>query len=63
MLGTTTVFTLVVVILASSDWITPTPTCCFWVLTIVASDAIGGVVLTEIDNVLVCGYTLVSSVV
>jgi len=45
MWGATTISTLVVVILVSSDWITLIPTCCFEVSTIVASDIIGGIVL------------------
>jgi len=46
MLGVTTVSTPVVVIFASSDWITPIPTCYFRVSTIAAFDTIGGVMLT-----------------
>jgi hypothetical protein len=36
-----------VVIPTSSDWITPTPTCCFRVSKTTASNTIGGVVLTR----------------
>jgi hypothetical protein len=36
-----------VVIHASGDWVTPTPTCCFQVSTTTAFDTISGVVLTR----------------
>jgi hypothetical protein len=36
----------VLVIRTSSDWITPTPTCCFRVSTIATFDIIGEVLLT-----------------
>ncbi len=47
MLGATSVSTPMVVILALNDWITPTPTYYFWVSIIVASDTIGGAMLTR----------------
>jgi len=47
MLGTTIVSTLVVVIRASSDWVTLIPVCYFRVSIIVVSNTTGGVVLTQ----------------
>ncbi len=47
MMGATTISTHVVVILASSNRVTPTPTCCFRVSTITISNTIGGAMLTQ----------------
>ncbi len=47
MLGTRTISTPMVVIFALSDWITPIPTYCLWVSTIVVYDTIGGTMLTR----------------
>jgi len=63
MLGSTTISTLVIVIHALSDSITPTPTCCLWVSTTTAFDTIGEVVLTQdlrcsclrLPNGILCG--------
>jgi hypothetical protein len=63
MLGATTVSTLVVVILVSNDWITLIPTCCFHVSTIALLILLVELCWFEIDDVLTCGYPLVSSMV
>jgi predicted membrane protein len=47
MLSATIVSTPMVVMLASNDKIIHILVCCFWVSTTVASDIIGGVVLTQ----------------
>ncbi len=46
MLGVTIVSTFVIVIPTSNDWITRILACCFEVSTTIASNTIGGVMLT-----------------
>jgi hypothetical protein len=52
-----------VVIPTSNDWVTLTPTCCFWVSTTTTLTLLVELCWCEIDNVPVYDYPLVSIVV
>jgi len=63
MLGTTIVSTLVVVMIASNDWVTSILTSCLHVLTTIVFELLVKLCWLEFDNVPFCGYPLVFSMV
>ncbi len=63
MLGTTIISTPMVVIPTPSDWVTPTLACCFWVATMLFLTLLVELCWHKIDDVLVYGYPLVSTMV
>jgi hypothetical protein len=63
MLGTTIISTLVVVIHALSDWVTPIPACCLLFQQLLFPTLLVKLCSLEIDVVPVCGCPLVSSMV